>query len=111
MAIVTTARRVDFDIIHEGRGLRRFMDFVLTREDYQFAKPPRAVPDRPEAFRSHPAGDLGGRGLLQRADSAVAAGIDCAIVHHDFTQSHDFSQASYRIDTLIELKDIILTTA
>ena len=41
--------------------------------------------------------------------SAVAAGIDCAIVHNDFTQSQDFSQASYRIDTLVELKDIILS--
>ena len=42
--------------------------------------------------------------------SAVAAGIDCAIVHHDFTQSQDFSLASHRIDTLRELKDIILRT-
>ena len=40
--------------------------------------------------------------------SAVAAGIDCAVVHNDFTQSQDFSRASYRIDTLSELKDIIL---
>ena len=39
---------------------------------------------------------------------AVAAGIDCAIVYNDFTKSHDFSQASHRIETLIELKDIIL---
>ena len=35
MAIVTTARRVDFDVIHEGRHIRRFMEFVLTREDYR----------------------------------------------------------------------------
>ena len=41
--------------------------------------------------------------------SAVAAGIDCAVVHNDFTRSQDFSQASYRIDTLIELKDIVLS--
>jgi hypothetical protein len=38
----------------------------------------------------------------------VAAGIDCAVVHHDFTRAGDFSEASYRIDTLTELKDIIL---
>lgn len=41
-------------------------------------------------------------------NSAVAAGIDCAIVHNDFTKTHDFSQASFRIKTLIKLKDIIL---
>ena len=41
-------------------------------------------------------------------NSAVAAGIDCVIVYNDFTKTHDFSHASYRIKTLIELKDIIL---
>jgi len=44
-------------------------------------------------------------------NSAVAAGIDCVIVHNDFTKTHDFSQASHRIETLMELKDIILDGA
>lgn len=39
MAIVTTAKRADFDIIHEKRRISRFMDFVLAREDYALAKP------------------------------------------------------------------------
>jgi hypothetical protein len=38
----------------------------------------------------------------------VAAGIDCAVVHHDFTQDQDFSRAAHRIRTLGELKDIVL---
>ena len=32
MAIVTTAKRVDFEIIHEKRQIRQFMDFVLVRD-------------------------------------------------------------------------------
>ena len=44
-------------------------------------------------------------------NSAVAAGIDCAVVHSEFTKTHDFSEATYRIDALIELKDIILNVA
>jgi beta-phosphoglucomutase-like phosphatase (HAD superfamily) len=40
--------------------------------------------------------------------SAVAAGIDCAVVRNDFTAGQDFSRARHRIETLIELKDIIL---
>lgn len=44
-------------------------------------------------------------------NSAVAAGIDCVIVYNDFTKGHDFSRASYRIQTLAELKDIILSEA
>ena len=39
MAIVTTAKRVDFELIHEKRQIRQFMDFVLVREDYELAKP------------------------------------------------------------------------
>ena len=38
----------------------------------------------------------------------MAAGVDCVIVYNDFTKTQDFSQASYRIETLIELKDLIL---
>ena len=109
MAIVTTARRVDFEIIHEKRQVRQFMDFVLVREDYKLAKPhpepyltglKRLGATRKETLVVEDSS----RGL----HSAVAAGIDCAIVHNDFTRTQDFSQASYRIETLIELKDIIL---
>jgi HAD superfamily hydrolase (TIGR01509 family) len=109
MAIVTTARRVDFDLIHQKRTLTRFMEFVLAREDYTLAKP------HPEPYltglRRFGAGrdetlvvEDSSRGL----GSAVAAGIDCAVVHHDFTQGQDFSRATYRIRTLAELKDIVL---
>jgi HAD superfamily hydrolase (TIGR01509 family) len=109
MGIVTTAKRADFEIIHEKRQIRQFMDFVLVREDYELAKP-------------HPEPYLAGLKRLgatkeetlvvedssRGLNSAVAAGIDCAIVHNEFTKAHDFSRASYRIGTLIELKDIIL---
>jgi beta-phosphoglucomutase-like phosphatase (HAD superfamily) len=58
MAIVTTAKRADFEIIHDKREITPFMDFVLVREDYQLAKPhPDPVPDRLEAFRSHQSRD------------------------------------------------------
>jgi HAD superfamily hydrolase (TIGR01509 family) len=110
MAIVTTAKRTDFDLIHEKRQIRQFMDFVLVREDYQYAKP-------------HPEPYLVGLKRLGAAreetlvvedstrglSSAVAAGIDCAIVDNEFTREHDFTGASHRIESLIELKDIILT--
>jgi beta-phosphoglucomutase-like phosphatase (HAD superfamily) len=106
---VTTAKRADFDIIHENRHVRRFMDFVLVREDYKLAKP------HPEPFLA----GLGRFGATKEETlvvedsarglkSAVAADIDCAIVHNGFTEAQDFSQASYRIETLAELKNILL---
>ena len=39
MAIVTTARRVDFDLIHAERDIVRHFEFTLTVEDYARAKP------------------------------------------------------------------------
>ena len=111
MAIVTTARRVDFDLIHEGRHLTRFMDFVLTREDYQLAKPhPEPYLTGLKRFGATPQETLVVEDSSRGLGSAVAAGIDCAVVHHEFTQSQDFSQARYRIDALAELKEIILRT-
>jgi HAD superfamily hydrolase (TIGR01509 family) len=109
MAIVTTARRADFEIIHEKRSIRQFMEFVLVREDYKLAKPhPEPYLTGLERLGANKDETLVVEDSRRGSSSAVAAGIDCAIVHNDFTKADDFSQARYRIDTLIELKDIIL---
>jgi HAD superfamily hydrolase (TIGR01509 family) len=110
MAIVTTAKRADFELIHETRQIRRFMDFVLVREDYELAKPhPEPYLTGLRRFGASKEEALVVEDSARGLSSAVAAGIDCVIVYSDFTKAHDFSQASYRIDTLIGLKDIILT--
>lgn len=109
MAIVTTAKRADFDVIHEKRQIRQYMEFVIVREDYELAKPhpepylaglKRFGATREEALVVEDSA----RGLA----SAVAAGIDCVIVHNEFTKANDFSWAGYRIDSLSELKDVLL---
>lgn len=43
MAIVTTAKRADFQLIHENRQITQFMEFVLVREDYERTKPPNHI--------------------------------------------------------------------
>ena len=108
MAIVTSAKRADFEIIHEKRQIRQFMDFVLVREDYQLAKPhPEPYLTGLKHFGAAREETLVVEDSSRGLNSAVAAGIDCVIVHNDFTRTHDFSQASYRIETLIQLKDLI----
>jgi HAD superfamily hydrolase (TIGR01509 family) len=110
MAIVTSAKRVDFEVIHQNRQIRPFMDFVLVREDYKLAKPhPEPYLTGVKRFGATKKETLVVEDSSRGLNSAVAAGIDCVIVHNDFTSTHDFSRASYRIKTLIELKDIILT--
>ena len=112
MAIVTTSKRADFEIIHAQRRVRRFMDFVLVREDYELAKPhPEPYLAGLKRFGATKEQTLVVEDSSRGLNSAVAAGIDCVIVYNDFTKSHDFSRASYRIETLVELKDIILSTA
>ena len=109
MAIVTTARRVDFEMIHEKRHMRQFMDFVLVREDYQFAKPhPEPYLTGLKRFGAAKEETLVVEDSSRGLNSAVAAGIDCVMVYNEFTKTQDFSLARYRIETLIELKDIIL---
>ena len=109
MAIVTTAKRVDFEIIHEKRRIREFMDFVLVREDYELAKPhPEPYLTGLKRFGAAKEETLVVEDSSRGLNSAVAAGIDCVIVYNEFTKTQDFSRASHRIDALIELKDIIL---
>ena len=109
MAIVTTAKRVDFELIHEGRQIRQFMEFVLVREDYELAKPhPEPYLTGLKRFGAAREETLVVEDSSRGLNSAVAAGIDCVIVHNDFTKVQDFSQASFRIETLSELTDIVL---
>jgi HAD superfamily hydrolase (TIGR01509 family) len=108
MAIVTTAKREDFELIHEKRGIRQFMDFVLAREDYTHSKPhPEPYLTGLERLGATRDQTLVVEDSARGLSSAVAAGIDCAVVDNDFTRPQDFSRATYRIETLSELKDIV----
>ena len=110
LAIVTTSKRADFDLIHEKRQIRQFMEFVLVREDYKFAKPhPEPYLTGLRRFGVSKEEALVVEDSARGLSSAVAAGIDCVVVHNDFMRGNDFSQASYRIDALIGLKDVIFT--
>lgn len=111
MAIVTTAKRADFELIHKERRIRRFMDFVLVREDYKRAKPhPEPYLAGLKRFGAAAEETLVVEDSSRGLSSAVAAGLDCVVVHNEFTSTQDFSQACHRITSLTELKDIILGT-
>lgn len=108
MGIVTTSRRVDFELIHKNSGITNFMDFVLCVEDYPRAKPyPDPYLKGLKLFNAKKDETIvvedSERGLL----SANRAEIDCAIVHNEFTKTQNFTTAKYKIDSLKELINIL----
>lgn len=108
MGIVTTSRRVDFEIIHQNSGITEFMDFVLCVEDYPRAKPfPDPYLKGLELFNASKEETIivedSERGLI----SAHRAGIDCIIVHNEFTKTQNFDKASYKIDKLNDLLELL----
>ncbi len=112
MAIVTTAKRADFEIIHEHRQIRQFMEFVLVREDYTFPKPhPEPYLTGLKRFGAAKTETLVVEDSSRGLTSAVAAGIDCVVVHNDFVKAQDFERATWRVDTLSEVKDIIVSSS
>lgn len=107
MAIVTTSRRVDFELIHQKRGITDFMDFTLCVEDYEKAKPnPAPYLKGLEIFKAKKEDTFVVEDSQRGLTSAVRAGLDCVIVHNEFTKTHDFSQAKYFIDSLEDLLKI-----
>ena len=119
LAIVTTSRDVDFDLIHGLNGypltertprVVEHMDFVLKRSHYQNSKPD----PEPYLLALHRFGIEAAQALViedseRGLRSAVAAGIDCAVVDHPFTASQHFDQARYRFQNLVDLQSFLLS--
>ncbi len=108
MAIVTSARRADFDLIHESSGLLEFFEFALTIEDYARSKPHPdaylAALDRLGACRREAlALEDSARGL----EAARRAGLDCLVIRSPFTASQDFGAAWRVVDSIREVPALL----
>ncbi len=85
------------------------MDFVLTREDYVSSKPdPEPYLLALQTFGANAGDCLVVEDSQRGLQSAIAAGIDCAIVHNEFTASHDFSGASHLLNSIAEVPGILV---
>lgn len=108
MAIVTTSRRTDFELIHASRDLVRHFEFVLTVEDYPRAKP---EPDPYLAglarFGADPSQALVLEDSARGLAAACAAGLDCLVIANPFTASHDFSGAWRVVDSVRRVPEVL----
>ena len=108
MAIVTTSRRVDFELIHKNRGISDYMQFILCVEDYKRAKPyPDPYLKGLELFNASKEQTIVVEDSQRGLTSAVNANIECVIVKNEFTITQDFSKAKYFIDKFEHLETIL----
>ena len=107
MAVITTSKRRDFELIHRERTLLDNMAFVLCREDYDLAKP-HAEPYEKGLGRFGIAPDNAvviedsKRGLA----AAEAAGIRTIKVHNEFV-AHQQAASDFAIQSLRELPELL----
>ncbi|MXV80731.1 MAG: HAD family hydrolase [Chloroflexi bacterium] len=112
MAIVTTSKRPDFDLIHRNRSILDYMEFHLTEEDYERAKPhPEPYLTGLQRFGATAAETIVVEDSARGLKSAIAAGIDCIVVANDFTATHDLSQATARVAKFSDLPQAIKSLA
>ena len=109
MGVVTSARRVHFETAHAKTGLCQYLDFVLTREDYQHTKP------HPEPYLTAMARhDLRPEDCIVVEDSerglaaATAAGLPCLIVLSDWSRDADFSGAAKVLENIRDVPEAVL---
>jgi len=108
MAVVTSCRRDDFNLIHQDGNILAFMDLVLVREDYTHSKPhPEPYLLALEKLGANAADTIVVEDSQRGLRSAIAAGIDCAVVYNKFTESHDFSGATHRLSSLEALAGLL----
>ncbi len=77
------------------------MDFILTVEDYPRAKPhPDPYLSALRRFQVTADQAIVVEDSARGFKSAVAAGVDCIVVHNEFTASHDLSAATLKIEDI-----------
>jgi HAD superfamily hydrolase (TIGR01509 family) len=109
MAIVTTCKRRDFDVIHRERALIRHMEFVLTREDFVNEKPaPDGYLAALERLGATAEEAVVVEDSAQGLGAARAAGLRCVIVRNRFFgAAHDFDGAAAVLESIAHLPDAL----
>jgi HAD superfamily hydrolase (TIGR01509 family) len=108
MAIVTTSKRTDFELIHRSRKIRDFFEFVITVEDCAKAKPdPDPYLRALKTFNAQPEEALVIEDSARGLAAALAAGLECVIIRNSFTAGDDFTGACHVINSIRDLHRIL----
>jgi len=95
MGIVTSARRVHFDAAHASTSIIRYMDFVLSREDYKLSKPhPEPYLTAVQRYGLDPKQCIVIEDSERGLAAAIAAELKCIVVRSHWTRDCEFRGAS-----------------
>ena len=109
MAVVTSSSPDHFELIHARTSLRSHFEFVLTGDETPLHKP-HPAPYRMAAERLglDPAECLAIEDTERGLQSAVAAGMRCAVIPHELTRGGSFASAWRVLAHALEVRDLVL---
>ena len=109
MAIVTSARADDFEIIHEQTGLLRFFEFAIKGGDYKQHKPhPEPYLLAAERLGVQPERCLVVEDTERGLAAATAAGMRCIVVPNRLAVDAEFASAHRIVATIKELPALVV---
>ena len=109
MGVVTSSRKDHFDIIHKKSGLLKYIDFVLTSDDYAETKPspePYLKAVEKTGFKKEECIVIedSERGLR----AALSAGLKCYVIPTSLTKYSNFSSAEKILNNISDIPKLLL---
>ena len=106
MGVVTSTRREHFDIVHAGSGLTKYLDFVITHEDYEHSKPhPEPYLTALKRYGLRPQECIVVEDSERGLAAARAAGLECLVVLSEWTKDGDFREAHRVVKSIREVPE------
>ena len=97
MGVVTSSRRDHFEIAHSKSGLPKYLDFIITHEEYKNSKPhPESYLMAMARYGLQPEECVVVEDSERGLAAATAAGIKCLIVLSEWTKDDGF-RGAYRV--------------
>lgn len=112
MGVVTSTRREHFEIVHARSGLTKYLDFVITHEDYEHSKPhPEPYLTALKRYGLQPQECIVVEDSERGLAAARAAGLECLVVLSEWTKDGDFQNACKVLESIREVPDEVLWRA
>ena len=112
MGVVTSSRRQHFEIAHARTGLSKYLDFVLTLEDYRHSKPnPDPYLTAISRYRLEPKQCIVVEDSERGLAAVTAAGLECLIVRTAWSKDGDFAKACRVVDSVDDVAEEVLLRA